>query len=104
MIDKIINFIFDLISFLQGANAAADPPAKSAESQVMQTAAASALAAAAVKAKHLANVEERNIKSFVAKLVETQMKKLEMKLRHFDELEAIMDKEREAVRAHCSIG
>lgn len=33
----------------------------------------------------------------MAQLVETQMKKLEMKLRHFDELEAIMDKEREAV-------
>ena len=29
--------------------------------------------------------------------VETQMKKLEIKLRHFEELEAIMDKEREAV-------
>ena len=30
-------------------------------------------------------------------LVETQMKKLEIKLRHFEELEAIMDREREAV-------
>ena len=43
-------------------------------------------------------MEERRIKSLVAQLVETQMKKLEMKLRHFEELEAIMDKEREAVR------
>jgi len=42
-------------------------------------------------------VEERKIKSLVALLVETQMKKLEIKLRHFDELEAIMDREREAV-------
>lgn len=47
--------------------------------------------------QHLAAIEERRIKSLVAQLVETQMKKLEMKLRHFDELEAIMDKEREAV-------
>ena len=60
------------------------------------TAAASALAAAAVKAKHLASVEERRIKSLVALLVETQMKKLEIKLRHFEELEAIMDRERES--------
>nr|NVI75742.1 moira [Cucujiformia] len=42
----------------------------------MQSAAAAALAAAAVKAKHLAAVEERKIKSLVALLVETQMKKL----------------------------
>ncbi|XP_052824870.1 SWI/SNF complex subunit SMARCC1 isoform X2 [Octopus bimaculoides] len=61
------------------------------------TAAAAALAAAAVKAKHLAGVEERKIKSLVALLVETQMKKLEIKLRHFEELEAIMDREREAL-------
>jgi len=47
--------------------------------------------------QHLASVEERKIKSLVALLVETQMKKLEIKLRHFEELEAIMDKEREAV-------
>lgn len=91
----------------------------------LATAAASALAAAAVKAKvservishraikdttdellntvlisfqHLAAVEERKIKSLVALLVETQMKKLEIKLRHFEELETIMDREREAVR------
>ena len=50
-----------------------------------------------VDLQHLASVEERKIKSLVALLVETQMKKLEIKLRHFEELEAIMDKEREAV-------
>uniref|UniRef100_A0A4X2KZU6 SWI/SNF related BAF chromatin remodeling complex subunit C1 n=1 Tax=Vombatus ursinus TaxID=29139 RepID=A0A4X2KZU6_VOMUR len=44
------------------------------------TAAAAALASAATKAKHLAAVEERKIKSLVALLVETQMKKLEIKL------------------------
>ncbi|XP_072324217.1 SWI/SNF complex subunit SMARCC1 isoform X1 [Scyliorhinus torazame] len=61
------------------------------------TAAAAALASAATKAKHLAAVEERKIKSLVALLVETQMKKLEIKLRHFEELETIMDREREAL-------
>merc|ERR1711997_1417169 len=49
----------------------------------LQGAAAAALSSAAVKAKHLAAVEERKIKSLVALLVETQMKKLEIKLRHF---------------------
>merc|ERR1712111_79387 len=63
----------------------------------LQSAAASGLSCAAVKAKHLAAVEERKIKSLVALLVETQMKKLEIKLRHFEELEYIMDKEREAL-------
>ncbi|KAG1681219.1 SWI/SNF complex subunit SMARCC2 [Nymphon striatum] len=63
----------------------------------LSAAAAAALGAAAVKAKHLAGVEERKIKSLVALLVETQMKKLEIKLRHFEELETIMDKEREAL-------
>merc|ERR1711994_109309 len=63
----------------------------------LQGAASAALASAAVKAKHLAAVEERKIKSLVALLVETQMKKLEIKLRHFQELETIMDREREAL-------
>lgn len=61
------------------------------------TAAAAALSSAATKAKHLAAVEERKIKSLVALLVETQMKKLEIKLRHFEELETIMDREKEAL-------
>ena len=52
--------------------------------------------------QHLAQVEERKIKSLVALLVETQMKKLEIKLRHFEELETIMDREREAVSTSCS--
>lgn len=51
-----------------------------------------------VPIQHLAMVEERKIKSLVALLVETQMKKLEIKLKHFEELETIMDRERESVR------
>ncbi len=61
----------------------------------IKTAAASALSAAAVKARQLALNEEKKIKSTVSLLVETQLKKLEIKLRHFEELEAIMDRERE---------
>lgn len=54
----------------------------------------------------MAAVEERKIKSLVALLVETQMKKLEIKLRHFEELETIMDREKEAVGEYyqcCSL-
>jgi SWI/SNF related-matrix-associated actin-dependent regulator of chromatin subfamily C len=85
----------------------------------LQMAASVALASAAVKAKvpklhiwlaqdllfslslldiqTLATVEERKIKSMVALLVETQMKKLETKLKHFEELENIIEAEREKV-------
>uniref|UniRef100_A0A1I8JI61 SWI/SNF complex subunit SMARCC2 n=2 Tax=Macrostomum lignano TaxID=282301 RepID=A0A1I8JI61_9PLAT len=80
------------------------PPAAAAAApadpkETMSAAAASVLAAAAVKAKHLAQVEEKKIKSLVASLVETQMKKIETKLRHFQELEALMDREREVLEA-----
>ncbi|KAM8967279.1 SWI/SNF complex subunit SMARCC1 [Pelodytes ibericus] len=78
-----------------------DPIKKKIENDVSEgnvaMAAAAALASAATKAKHLAAVEERKIKSLVALLVETQMKKLEIKLRHFEELETIMDREKEAL-------
>ncbi|CAF1501460.1 unnamed protein product, partial [Adineta ricciae] len=63
----------------------------------IKAAAASALGAAAVKAKHLATIEERKIKSAVAQVVEMQIKKLEIKLRHFEELETVMDRERETL-------
>ncbi len=61
----------------------------------IKSAAASVLAAAAVSAENLSLIEEKKIKSAVAHLVETQLKKLEIKLRHFEELEALMDKERD---------
>ncbi|UJR08111.1 hypothetical protein I4U23_012388 [Adineta vaga] len=63
----------------------------------IKAAAASALAAASVKAKYIASIEERKIKSLVAQVVEMQIKKLEIKLKHFEELESIMDREREMI-------
>ncbi|KRX99163.1 SWI/SNF complex subunit SMARCC1 [Trichinella pseudospiralis] len=63
----------------------------------IQAAAAAALGAAAAKAKHLASVEERRIKALIAALVETQMKKQEVKLRHFEELETLMDREHDTL-------
>ncbi|KAF8561307.1 hypothetical protein P879_09196 [Paragonimus westermani] len=63
----------------------------------MGTAAACALAAAATKARHLASVEEKRIKGLVAQLVETQLKKLDIKLKQIQELEAIMEREYEMI-------
>lgn len=86
----------------EGTTSTTTPPNEPSTQKIvkdaqMQMAAAAALAAAAVKAKHLAAVEERKIKSLVALLVETQMKKLEIKLRHFEELETTMEREREGL-------
>ncbi|CAH8592175.1 unnamed protein product [Schistosoma margrebowiei] len=61
------------------------------------TAAACALAAAAIKARHLASVEEKRIKGLVAQLVETQLKKLDIKLKQIQELESIMEREYEMI-------
>lgn len=63
----------------------------------LSTAAARALKAAAIKAKHLATIEERKIKSLVSVLVDTQLKKLDIKMKHYEELESHIDKERDAV-------
>jgi len=46
-------------------------------------------------------VEDRKIKSLVAMVVEYQMRKLELKMKQFEELEVLMDREREAV--YCSL-
>ncbi len=42
----------------------------------------------------LALAEERKMRSLVALLLQAQLRKLEIKLRHFDELETVMEKER----------
>lgn len=65
--------------------------------QNLSTAAACALGAAAVKAKHLAAIEERKIKSLVSVLIDTQLKKLDLKMKHFEELESLIDKERDTI-------
>lgn len=70
---------------------------KQLNEQNLSTAAACALGAAAVKAKHLASIEERKIKSLVSVLIDTQLKKLDIKMKHYEELETIVDKEREQI-------
>ena len=66
------------------------------DSQI-SAAASAALGAVAVKAKHLASLEERKMKTLVGVLVDLQLKKLEIKLKHFEELETMLDKEKETV-------
>lgn len=70
---------------------------KATNEQNLSTAAACALGAAAVKAKHLAAIEERKIKSLVSALIDTQLRKLDIKMKHYEELESLVEKEREAI-------
>ena len=60
----------------------------------LEKAAAAALGSAAVKAKSLADYEEREIQRLVTVVVEMQLKKLELKLQQFEELENILDMEK----------
>lgn len=67
------------------------------DEEELKKAAAVALAAAAVKAKHLATQEERKIRSLVAVLVDFQLKKMDLKMKQLDELETMLEKERETI-------
>ncbi|KAF9215610.1 hypothetical protein BGZ59_000885 [Podila verticillata] len=60
----------------------------------LEKAAAAALGSAAAKAKTLADYEEREIQRLVTVMVELQLKKLELKLAQFEELESVMDIEK----------
>jgi SWI/SNF related-matrix-associated actin-dependent regulator of chromatin subfamily C len=78
------------------------PPAnatlKSAPSASAVTAAADvALGAAAGKAATLAANEDRQIQALVSRLVSAQLKKLELKMNHFEQLEELVESERRAV-------
>ncbi|KAK3280018.1 hypothetical protein CYMTET_12128 [Cymbomonas tetramitiformis] len=63
----------------------------------MNRAAATALGAAAVRAKLAVDQEEREIRRLVMLAVENQLKKLEAKVRQFEELEDVLDREREHI-------
>ncbi|KAG0605244.1 hypothetical protein M758_9G042700 [Ceratodon purpureus] len=55
---------------------------------------ATALGVAAANAKLLADQEEQEIEHLVASVIDNQMKKLYSKLKHFEELEMLLEKER----------
>lgn len=60
----------------------------------LRAATSAVLDAAGSKARLLVRAEERKLMGLVAKLVETQLQKLEIKLKQFEELDVIMEKER----------
>ena len=60
----------------------------------MRVAAATALGAAAVKAKMLADVEEREVQRQVQVAVDHQIQKLQLKLNSVSQLEDALEKER----------
>lgn len=68
-----------------------------ADSTISQ-AASIALGTAAIKAKALADAEERRIKGLVSEVVQAQLRRLEIKLKQFDELETLLEQEHQKVR------
>ena len=69
----------------------ADAPVSSSR---MRVAAATALGAAAVKAKVLAEAEEREVQRQVQAAIEAQMQKVQLKLNSMAELEKALEQER----------
>ncbi|KAI8874618.1 hypothetical protein K501DRAFT_289685, partial [Backusella circina FSU 941] len=64
----------------------------------IEKAAAVALGSAAAKAKSLAVVEEREIRRLIHSVVETEVKKLELKMGYFEQLEAVLENELDTIR------
>jgi SWI/SNF related-matrix-associated actin-dependent regulator of chromatin subfamily C len=63
----------------------------------IQKAATAAIAAAAQKAHALVEFEERGMQRLVNAVIETQLKKMELKLQQFEQLEALLDHERKEI-------
>ncbi|CAG8600829.1 6289_t:CDS:2 [Paraglomus brasilianum] len=63
----------------------------------LEKAGAAALGSAAAKAKQLADYEEREIQRLVNTVIDAQLRKLELKLSQFEELEALLDAERKEI-------
>ncbi|XP_077227778.1 SWITCH/sucrose nonfermenting 3A [Tasmannia lanceolata] len=59
----------------------------------IRAAIATAVGAAAAHAKLLADQEDREIELLMATMIDTQMRKIQYKIKHFEELELIMEKE-----------
>ena len=68
----------------------------------MRVAAATALGAAAVKAKILADAEEREIQRQVQVAVDAQMQKVQLKLNSMTQLEDALEKERSILEVYPS--
>ncbi|GJN13275.1 hypothetical protein PR202_ga31628 [Eleusine coracana subsp. coracana] len=64
----------------------------------VRAAVATAIGVAAARAKMLADQEEREMELLMASIIETLLKKIQYKIKHFEELEAIMDQEYTAIQ------
>lgn len=64
----------------------------------MRAAVATALGTAAARARLIANQEEREMELLIASVIETQLKKLQSKVMHFEDLEHIMEKEHDELQ------
>ncbi|KAG0051738.1 hypothetical protein BGZ83_003356 [Gryganskiella cystojenkinii] len=70
------------------------PNGEDHKQSTLQRAGAAALGSAAAKAKSLADNEEREVQRLVTAVVETQLKKMELKLQQFEELESVLETEK----------
>jgi SWI/SNF related-matrix-associated actin-dependent regulator of chromatin subfamily C len=70
-----------------------DAPFSENDQDMLKAAAAAALGTAAVKSKLLAEKEEREIHKLVAEVIDAQLKKLELKMKSFEEIEEILKEE-----------
>ncbi|XP_062184335.1 SWI/SNF complex subunit SWI3A homolog [Phragmites australis] len=59
----------------------------------VRAAVATAIGVAAARAKMLADQEEREMELLMASIIETQLRKIQYKIKHFEELELIMEQE-----------
>jgi SWI/SNF related-matrix-associated actin-dependent regulator of chromatin subfamily C len=75
------------------SNQKAASPTKQNGSPV-EKAAATALGAAAAKASHLSSLEETEMQKATRVTIELQLRKMEMKLSYFQDLEALLESER----------
>eukprot|EP00800_Vazella_pourtalesii_P022993 TRINITY_DN9150_c0_g2_i3.p1 TRINITY_DN9150_c0_g2~~TRINITY_DN9150_c0_g2_i3.p1 ORF type:complete len:765 (-),score=230.10 TRINITY_DN9150_c0_g2_i3:101-2395(-) len=66
------------------------------DGETIQIGGATALAVTSLKSRHLMQMEEKRIQQFVAHIVEWQMKKFQMKMNYFEELETILKQQRES--------
>ncbi|GAA5889301.1 hypothetical protein JCM6882_000700 [Rhodosporidiobolus microsporus] len=83
-----------------GASSAEDPLADSSTSSArsnIEKAALTALGSAAAKAHALALEEDASLHSLVTAVVEAQVRKLDIKMKHFDQLETLLEAERRAL-------
>ncbi|KAJ1271549.1 hypothetical protein BS78_06G135600 [Paspalum vaginatum] len=64
----------------------------------VRAAVATAIGVAAARAKMLADQEEREMELLMASIIETQLRKMQYKIKHFEELESVMEQEYTSVQ------